>query len=60
MDEIESIRERVKRENEIEIVKTTALTYRDKSIVYCEVRKTIYIADKAYFKDKRRKKNILK
>jgi len=55
-EEIEKIKNRVKTENEIEIIKTTTLTDKQKSKVYCEVRKTIYIADKSYFKNKRSKK----
>ncbi len=56
-DELNQIKKRVKTENEIEIVKTTVLTDLDKSKVFCEVRKTIYIADKAYYKAKRKSKN---
>ena len=55
LEEVDEIRSKVRLENEIEIIKTTSLTNRDKSIVYCEVKKTIYVADKAYFKDKREK-----
>jgi hypothetical protein len=55
LEEVDEIRSKVRLENEIEIVKTTSLTNRDKTIVYCEVKKTIYVADKAYFKDKREK-----
>ncbi|MEQ9378816.1 MAG: DUF4442 domain-containing protein [Imperialibacter sp.] len=55
LEEFDEIRSKVRLENEIEIVKTTSLTNRDKTIVYCEVKKTIYVADKAYFKDKREK-----
>jgi len=55
LEEVDEIRSKVRLENEIEIIKTTSLTNRDKSIVYCEVKKTIYVADKAYFKEKREK-----
>ncbi|WP_339789312.1 DUF4442 domain-containing protein [uncultured Imperialibacter sp.] len=55
LEEVDEIRSKVGLQNEIEIVKTTSLTNRDKSIVYCEVKKTIYVADKAYFKEKREK-----
>lgn len=51
--EVEDILRRVTNENEIEITKITQLTNQDRSIVYCEVRKTIYIAEKAFFKEKR-------
>ena len=55
--EVEDILRRVTNENEIEITKITQLTNQDRSIVYCEVRKTIYIAEKAFFKEKKRLKN---
>jgi len=55
-DELEQIRQRILDENEIEIVKTTQLTSADREIVYCEVKKVIYIADKGYYKQKRAEK----
>ena len=57
-EELEHIKKRVKEENEIEITKTTLLTNQVKSVVYCEVSKVIYIADKTYFKKKRTKSKI--
>jgi len=54
-EELEDIKNQVKLKNEIEIVKETLLTNKDKSITFCKVRKTIYIADKTYFKEKRKK-----
>lgn len=54
-EELENIKNQVKQDNEIEIVKTTSLTNKNKTITFCEVRKTIYIADKKYFKEKREK-----
>lgn len=59
-DEIEDIKKRVIQENEIEIIKPTVLTDKSKSTVYCEVRKTIYVADKSFYKEKRRKSEELK
>ena len=56
VEEIAEIKSRVVNENEIEILKTTDLTNKDKSKIYCQVHKTIYIANKAYFKQKRSKK----
>lgn len=50
--ELEDIKSKVKDSKEIEIVKTTVLTDRDRSTVFCEVRKTIYIADKSFYKEK--------
>jgi len=57
LKEVEEIKEKVAKANEVEIVKTTRLTNKDRSIVFCEVKKTIYIADKAYYKNKRKRKN---
>lgn len=53
-EELENIKNQVEQENEIEILKTTQLTNKDKTIIFCEVQKTIYIADKNYFKEKRK------
>lgn len=55
LDELEDIKNRIARENEVEIVKTTLLTNEEKTVVYCEVRKTVYISSKEYFKEKKRK-----
>ncbi|WP_281542817.1 DUF4442 domain-containing protein [Maribacter aestuarii] len=55
IEEIDRIRESVALKNETEIVKKTALTNKERDIVFCEVWKTIYIADKPYFKNKRAK-----
>jgi hypothetical protein len=57
MNELDVIKRKVDTDKETEIIKTTTLTNEDKSIVYCEVKKRIYIADKAYFKNKRKRKN---
>ncbi|MEL7003680.1 MAG: hypothetical protein AAFN93_13235 [Bacteroidota bacterium] len=51
-----SIKKRVFEEKEIEITKTTLLKDVEGEKVYCEVKKVIYIADKLYFKEKRRLK----
>ncbi|TDO77615.1 uncharacterized protein DUF4442 [Flavobacterium chryseum] len=56
LEELEDIKNKIIQQNELEIVKTTLLTNKEKSITFCEVRKTIYIADKSYFKTKREKK----
>jgi len=55
-EEVNNIKEKVKASNEIEIVKKTSLTSKDKAIVYCEVDKTIYVADKSFYKQKRKSK----
>ena len=57
-EEVAEIKQKVNDSNEFEIVKSTQLTNKDKSIVFCEVRKRVYIANKAFFKDKRAKKKL--
>ncbi|UII78033.1 PaaI family thioesterase [Flagellimonas sp. CMM7] len=56
LKELDEIRNHVAHNNEMEILKTTSLTNQDQTIVYCRVEKTIYIADKTYFKKKRENK----
>lgn len=58
-EELKNIRERIRKENEIEIVKTTILTNKDKTKEFCVVDKTLYIADKAFYKKKRQLKSKL-
>jgi len=58
-EELAEIKRRVLEEDEIEIVKTTSLTNKDRSVVFCEVKKTIYIADKSFFKKKRKMKKAI-
>jgi len=53
-DEIEQIKNRVAEENELVISKTTSLTDEKGEKVYCEVKKYIYVADKEFYKGKRR------
>jgi hypothetical protein len=53
-DELDNIREMRREQKEIDIVKKTELTGKQKNTVYCEVRKTIYIAEKTFFKQKRK------
>ncbi len=55
--ELDEIKNRVAQQNEIEIVKVTQLTDESRATVFCEVHKTIYIADKAFYKEKRRKRS---
>ncbi|PCI10531.1 MAG: DUF4442 domain-containing protein [Flavobacteriaceae bacterium] len=58
MNELEDIKNKITQENELEFIKTILLTNKDKTIVYCEVQKTIYVANKTYFKEKRKKSRI--
>ena len=59
-EEIDEIKKKTQEQDEFEIIKSTKLTNKDKSIVYCEVRKRVYIANKAFFKEKRKKRENLK
>ena len=52
-EELNNIEANVRTHQEIEITKVTQLTDKNKSTVYCEVRKTIYISDKEFFRNKR-------
>ncbi|WP_394129133.1 DUF4442 domain-containing protein [Shewanella maritima] len=54
--ELQDIIERVESEKEINIIKLTQLTNKDKSKVYCEVSKTIYISTKQHYKLKRQQR----
>jgi len=58
-DELAEIKAQVAEKKEIDVIKTTQLTNKEKTQVFCEVRKTIYIANKAYFKEKRKKKPVV-
>lgn len=55
-DEIETIKSRVEVEKEIDLLKEIKITNKDASVVFAEVSKVIYIADKTYYKNKRKKK----
>jgi len=52
-EELEQIKKQVKKENEMEIIKTTYLTNKEKTKIFCEVKKTIYISTKSYYKNKK-------
>lgn len=52
VEELEDIKKRVAEENEITIQKTTQLTNKEQTVVFCEVKKTIYVADKQFYKQK--------
>ncbi|WP_350285059.1 DUF4442 domain-containing protein [uncultured Croceitalea sp.] len=55
VEELEAIKTGVLKNKEIEIVKTTQLTNKRGNVVFCEVKKTIYIASKDFYKRKRKK-----
>lgn len=54
--EIEQIKQDVAQQNAIDIVKYLKITNKNGSVVFAEVKKTIYIADKSYYKHKRQQK----
>lgn len=54
LEELDEIKRNARTKNEIEIEKTTKLTNQDRSIVFCEVKKIIYVADKEFYKSKRK------
>lgn len=54
-EELEQIQLGVEQGNELEIEKTTQLTNANGTVVFCEVVKTIYVADKAFYKAKRKR-----
>ncbi len=55
-EEIQKIKENVARDQEINIIKELNITDKEETTVIAEVSKTIYVADKDYFKNKRKKK----
>ena len=55
-EELEEIKEKVKLQQEIDIEKVTSLTNKDGSVIFCVVKKTIYVADKSFYKEKRAKR----
>ena len=57
LEDVDSIRQRVQEQGEIEIVKVTELTNAARDKVYCEVHKRLYIATKAHFKAKRQQRS---
>jgi len=56
-EELNTIKTRVNVENEIEIVKSTVLTSKDRTKEFCVIDKTLYIANKSFYKKKRKLKN---
>ena len=59
-EEINRIKEQVAQQNVIEITKITQLSTKDKEAVVCEVSKTIYVAKKAFYKEKLAKRKASK
>lgn len=57
-EEVEALKRRVAEEKEFTFEKVTQLTDKDRKTVYCEVRKQIYIADRAFYKEKLAKRSL--
>ncbi|MEP1034117.1 DUF4442 domain-containing protein [Ekhidna sp.] len=55
-EDLSQLKKNVAEKKEVDIVKTVSLTSKEGK-VFCEIEKTIYIADKAYYKEKRKKKS---
>jgi acyl-coenzyme A thioesterase PaaI-like protein len=53
--EIENIKERVIKEKEFDLIKEINITGPNDEVL-CELKKVLYVADKAYFKEKRARK----
>ena len=51
-DELQHIRNTIQSDGEMEMIKLTKLTDQMGKKVYCEVKKTLYIASKAHYKTK--------
>lgn len=58
--ELSDIKEQVAEKKEITVIKKTQLTNKEKSVIFCEVNKTIYIAEKDFFKQKQKSKRTAK
>ena len=57
-EEIEKIKIDVKAKNEIDLIKNIKITNKDETIVFAEVSKTIYVADKSFYKEKSKLKKL--
>jgi hypothetical protein len=55
-EEINQIKNDIAQNKEIDLIKKMAITNKDGSIKFAELNKTIYIADKEYYKEKRSSK----
>lgn len=56
-EEVATIKEEIKAKKELDIVKMVELTSKKDGRLFCEIEKTIYVADKEYYKEKRKKKS---
>lgn len=58
-EEIENIKTQVAENGELNLIKTSSITNKE-HVVFAEVIKTIYVADKTFYKEKRKLKANLK
>ena len=58
--EIDEIKEKVKENGEYDFHKTIKITNAEGTIVYCEVDKVLYCADKTFYKEKTEKRKALR
>ena len=56
-EDLENIKKDVAEHKEIDFEKVIQITNKQKDIVFAEVTKIIYVADKEYYKEKRRKRS---
>ena len=56
-EDLEQIKKDVAEQKEIDFKKVIQITNKQKDIVFAEVTKIIYVADKEYYKEKRRKRS---
>lgn len=54
--ELDRIREEVIQKGETDFITRLDVVNKDRTVVYCEIEKTIYVADKAFYKAKRKAK----
>ena len=55
-EEISQIKNDIAQNKELSLIKELSITNKDKSVVFAELIKTIYVANKAYYKEKRRER----
>ena len=53
------IKQQVELKKEIDVIKNISLTNKDRTKIFCEIKKVIYVADKSFYKEKRKKKTQL-
>jgi len=58
-EELEEIKAKIAEQQEIDIIKTTQLMDKSGEKVFCEVKKTIYVASKSFYKEKITKKRAV-